>query len=188
MTTERSKLLIISGPSGGGKTILELALLKLFPRSRLITITTRDQRNGEPDNAYYFLTMEEMGRCDDLLWDVCLFGTHHYGLTKTEVNRVLDQAEGFAFVNITTTEGQHDILQREFGPRGVKIIPIYLESPGDAELRRRMNERGDNPEEIERRISASHEAEHAAREIDNLHWIPVGTPAETLGRVLELVS
>lgn len=59
----RSLLIIISGPSGVGKTSIAQLLLEelmpLFHIEKIITYTTREQRNNEQDGIdYHFITHE----------------------------------------------------------------------------------------------------------------------------------
>src|ERR1039457_1645117 len=82
-------LILISAPSGGGKTTLCQQLLAARPEmTRAITCTTRPPRPGEKDGAdYYFLdaaSFLERVRAGSFLEHATVYG-HSYGTLKSEV-------------------------------------------------------------------------------------------------------
>src|SRR5687767_10877386 len=82
-------LIVISAPSGGGKTTLCQKLLEANPTiSRAITCTTRSPRPGETDGKdYFFLTREDFAnriKAGDFLEYATVFG-NNYGILKAEV-------------------------------------------------------------------------------------------------------
>src|ERR1041384_243792 len=62
--TTRGKLLVISGPSGAGKTSICKELLRILPNARWsVSVTTRPRRGGEIDGqAYSFISREQFDR------------------------------------------------------------------------------------------------------------------------------
>lgn len=93
----KGKLLVISGPSGVGKTEVSLILRSLgdlYVKS--VSATTRKIRNGEIDGVdYFFVTcdeFEEMNKSGDLLETTCYNG-NHYGTPKKFVENVLEEGK-----------------------------------------------------------------------------------------------
>jgi len=82
-------LVLISAPSGGGKTTLQHELLKARPEiTRAVTCTTREPRDGERDGVdYYFLdagSFLKRVQAGNFLEHATVYG-HSYGTLKSEV-------------------------------------------------------------------------------------------------------
>lgn len=95
--TNKGKLLVISGPSGVGKTEVSLVLRslgELYVKS--VSATTREIRAGETDGVdYFFVTCEEfekMEKAGELLETTCYNG-NSYGTPKKFVEKVLSQGK-----------------------------------------------------------------------------------------------
>ena len=89
MATTSPLLILISAPSGGGKTTLCQRLLEARPNmSRAITCTTREARKGEREGVdYYFLTAESFLKrvqAGNFLEHATVYG-NSYGTLKSEV-------------------------------------------------------------------------------------------------------
>ena len=87
-----SLLLVVSGPSGGGKSTLIRSLLKRRPFHFSVSHTTRDPRPGEKEGReYYFVTKDEFQRMDKagelLEWEE-VHG-NFYGTSKAEIQRLM---------------------------------------------------------------------------------------------------
>lgn len=164
MRTRRSVpvVLIISGPSGGGKTtVCERLLASSSKLSRVITCTTRPPRGGERDGVdYYFL--DEAGfrrRLDqnEFLEHANVHG-HLYGTLKEELRRILSTGRD-VLMNVDV-QGAETV--RRIAPTvpeiGDSLVSVFL-TPGDlAVLRERLERRGkDSPEIIARRLAAARE-------------------------------
>lgn len=92
---KKGALVVISAPSGGGKTAVINRLIELVPNSaRLVTLTSRPPRVGEVDGVdYIFLTKEEFEdkiKQNDLIEHVEYVG-HYYGIGKRELAKLLDR-------------------------------------------------------------------------------------------------
>ena len=97
----KKQLLILSSPSGGGKSTVAHHLLKVFPQFRLsVSATTRDKRPGETHGKdYYFLTKEEFKKAiekNELIEYEEIFG-NYYGTLKSEIEKSISKGELLLF-------------------------------------------------------------------------------------------
>ena len=86
------KLILLTGPSGVGKTTVALELLKAYPElERLVTFVTRPPRPGENDGVdYHFVDDErfdEMKMNGDLFEHDAHYG-YNYGNSRKELERI----------------------------------------------------------------------------------------------------
>jgi len=143
-------LLILSSPSGTGKTTITKALLAA--RDDLgfsVSATTRSPRPGEADGVdYHFLTPGEFERrrAAGALLEWAEYGGQRYGTLASEVERVL-------------TQGRHVILDIEVqGARQVRerrpdVVSIFVLPPSVEELVARLGGRGaGQPADLEQRL------------------------------------
>jgi len=154
-------LLILSAPSGGGKTTIAHALLER--RADLgfsISATTRPARPGEQDGVdYHFLSNEEFLErvtAGDFL-ESAEYGGHLYGTLESEVDRVL--AEGRHVVLDIEVQGAEQTRQRRDD-----VVSIFILPPSAEVLLSRLKRRGaDDRESLSRRlIQADTELQQAA--------------------------
>jgi guanylate kinase len=160
----RGVCLILSAPSGAGKTAIADALLATEPElERSISVTTRARRPQETDGVHYhFLTedgFQQALRDDALLeWARVLQGTHAYGTPRGPVENAL--ARGRDVVFDIDWQG-HRQLQAKLP---ADVVSVFVLPPNLAALRSRLVGRaGDHGEEIERRMRV------ATEEIR--HWV-----------------
>ena len=152
------QILILSGPSGAGKTtIVERLILESSVRLvKAISATTRPQRKGEVDGvAYYFLTADEFTRRKDqgdFLETAEVFGAGYwYGTLKSEIQRAKD-ACGWSFLEVAV---QGALRVMELFPNA---ISIFLKPPSMEVCEQRLRSRGtDSEETIQRRLRKVHE-------------------------------
>lgn len=145
-------LMIVSAPSGAGKTSICREILRMFPNVRFsVSSTTRSPRRGEVDGKdYHFISTEEfrerIARGEFVEW------VENYGQLYGTSKKTLD-----AFL----TQGYDLILDIE--PRGAKAIReacpqgifIFILPPSLAELKSRLSSRGESPDAMEGRIRSS---------------------------------
>jgi guanylate kinase len=118
-------ILVLSSPSGGGKTTIARALLTA--RENLdfsISATTREPRSGEKDGVdYHFLTVEEFAarreRGEFLEW--AEYSGNLYGTLEAEVERVL--GEGRHVVLDIETEGAKQVRERRSDVASIFVLP-----------------------------------------------------------------
>jgi len=155
-------LILISAPSGGGKTTLCQQLLATNPNvTRVVTCTTRPPREGERDGVdYYFLdaaTFQKRVQAGEFLEHATVYG-HRYGSTKSEVLARLRQGrdvllsvdvQGVAAIRAKAAEDTE--LKRA-------LITVFLTPASMAILEQRLRKRGTDPEEdIQKRLSKARE-------------------------------
>ncbi len=147
----RGTLFIISAPSGTGKGTIVSEILKSDPNIYFsVSATTRAPREGEKDGVnYFFITREEfLGLIETGgMLEHTEFCGNLYGTPKKAVYDKLDS-------------GRDVLLEIEtVGAMNVKAacpeaVSIFILPPSLYELRRRLEKRGTDPEEvIARRIS-----------------------------------
>jgi guanylate kinase len=149
----RGICLVLSAPSGAGKTAITDALLATDPHlHRSVSVTTRQPRAGETDGVHYhFLSAAEFYRAEaagELLeWARVLQGTHAYGTPRKPVEQALAAGDDVVF----------DIdWQGHLALRGAllgDVVSVFILPPDMAALAARLRGRaGDHPLEIERRM------------------------------------
>jgi guanylate kinase len=162
----KNLLIVISAPSGAGKTTLCDNLLERNPSmTRAITCTTRSPREGEVDGRdYYFLSAEaflKRVQAGHFLEHATVHG-NSYGTLKSEV---LGKLRGGADVLLNVDVQGEAIIrsQAERDPAlAAALVTIFLTPPSLAELERRLRHRGlDEDDVIEKRLNvARHEILH----------------------------
>jgi guanylate kinase len=154
MPVERSQglLLIVSAPSGAGKTSICREILKLFPNIRFsVSSTTRQRRPGETDGKDYdFISVEEfrerISGGEFVEW-VENYG-QLYGTSKKTMNAFLKQ--GYDLILDIEPRGAKTI--RENHPQGVFI---FILPPSLSELKSRLSRRGESDKVTEERLRTS---------------------------------
>ncbi len=156
-----ANLYVVAAPSGGGKTSLIAALLRLDKQLRLsVSHTTRPPRSGEVDGQHYhFVSNDEFLRlvAENAFLEYARVYDHCYGTGREQVQRQLDS--GFDVMLDIDWQGAKQIRQSFPGCRSIFILPPSLQ-----ELHRRLSLRGqDSDEVIERRMQkARSELSHAS--------------------------
>lgn len=147
-----NKIIIITAPSGSGKTTIVKQLLQRSPQLGFsISACTRMPRPGEVDGKdYYFLTEADFKEKIDedafIEWEMVYTGKY-YGTLKTEVDRIWGNNKA-PLVDIDVVGALN--IKKMYGE---KSISIFIKAPSIEELRRRLEARGtESPQTLEERI------------------------------------
>lgn len=155
-------LILISAPSGGGKTTLCDMLLQTLPNiTRAVTSTTRAPRPGEQhEKDYYFFTPEEFQRrvaAGEFIEHATVYG-RSYGVLKSELLGKL-RAGKHVLLNIDV-QGAETVRARAQQDPELKraLVSIFLTPVSMAELEQRLRRRNsDSEEEIQKRLATARE-------------------------------
>jgi guanylate kinase len=157
----RGILVVISSPSGAGKTTLAHRLAEQERLAFSVSYTTRSPRPGETDGVdYKFVTEDEFSsmieRNEFAEWAI-VHGSR-YGTAIHTVNRALDDGKDYLF----DVDYQGGAQIRRQWPQ--ESVLVFILPPSMAELERRLRRRAtDAPEAIDRRLAtAKRELEHFA--------------------------
>jgi guanylate kinase len=158
-----SRLVVISGPSGSGKSSLVERLTASPGCRRAVTATTRKAREGEVQGRdYHFLGAEEFARLEaegGLLEHAWVHG-ERYGTPRSEV-----QGPDEEIVLLVIDVDGHRTLRRA----GAVDLSVFIAAPSREELRRRLLARGaEDTASVERRLSREPRESAAAPEYDHL--------------------
>src|SRR5690242_9208285 len=158
-SAHRGILLVISSPSGAGKTTLAHLLAQQEKLEFSVSYTTRAHRAGEREGIdYKFVTEDEFSRMIDRgeFAEWAVVHGNRYGTAVHTVNRALDDGKDYLF-DIDYQGGEQ--IRRQWPQESVLV---FILPPSMAELERRLRRRAtDSPEAIERRLAmATRELEH----------------------------
>jgi guanylate kinase len=148
-----NKLIIITAPSGAGKTSITRYLLQKYSLlSFSISATTRKARGNEIEGAdYYFISTEEFQQKIKenafLEWEMVYEGKY-YGTLRSEIDRIW-QLNKTPMLDIDVKGAIH--VQQQFEGNS---LSIFIEPPSIDELRKRLEGRGtDSIDNIETRLN-----------------------------------
>ncbi len=155
MSNSHGKIVILSSPSGGGKTSLMLGLMKRHKRDRWefsVSVTTRPKRPNERDGReYYFRTREEFTalRKQGRFAESCRVHGHLYGTPREPIERV-HKSGGVILLDVDV-KGAFKI-KRAFP----QAVSIFILPPSKVELRKRLKARGtETREQLAMRLDRS---------------------------------
>ena len=155
MQKEYHKIILITAPSGSGKTSIVKFLMEKFPVLAFsVSATTRPPRDNEKDGKdYYFLSDEDfkvkMKNKEFLEWEMVYEGKY-YGTLKSEMSRIWSEGK----VPVLDIDVQGAIHVQQQYP--VNTMTLFIQAPSFAELKRRLQSRGSETEEtLKARLSKS---------------------------------
>ena len=140
------KVIIVSAPSGAGKTSIVKHVLQYLPELRFSTsATTRSMREGEVNGKdYHFLSVDDfkkgISRDDFLEWEE-VYANQFYGTLKSEIQRIWDEGKVVIF-DVDVKGGLN--IKKYFGD---KALAIFVEPPTIEELENRLRKRGTETDE-----------------------------------------
>ncbi|CAI5438093.1 unnamed protein product [Caenorhabditis angaria] len=148
--------IVLSGPSGGGKSTILSRAMKEYPESFAFSVshTTRQPREGETHGTHYYFTdkidMEEMIRRGEFI-EYATFGGNTYGTSKKAVEEV--EKTGKICVLDIELQGVRNIKQSHLDARY-----ILIRAPSIKLLEERLRARGTETEEtLQKRLKHAEE-------------------------------
>ena len=184
-------LVVISAPSGTGKTTLCVQTLAARPKmSRAITCTTREPRPGEKDGAdYYFLDAADFLKrvqAGNFLEHATVYG-NSYGTLKSEVLGKL-RAGKDVLLNVDV-QGASAIRAHASEDPELKpvLVTVFLTPPSMAVLESRLKKRGqDSAQNIAKRLAVARQEIAQWKNFDYLIVSSsVGEDVRRLGAILD---
>jgi guanylate kinase len=178
MTFPNPMLVVVSGPSGVGKSTIVAELARRRPQVvPIVTATTREQRNGEIDGVHYhFLSEAEFTDLRD---------NNHgewYGTPVDQVRGIL--AAGRDAILTISPEGARTV--RRLVP---DALLIFVMPPSMEDLTRRLAERGsESKASLERRRIDAERWIAQADEYDHVVVNETGHPEEAADRIWEIIQ
>ena len=140
--TSSYKIIIITAPSGAGKTSITKHLLKTFPDKLAFSISaaTRQKRNHEKDGVdYHFMSVDEfkekIQHNSFIEWEMVYEGKY-YGTLKSEIHRIWKD-EKVPLLDIDVKGAVH--VQQQHADNA---LTIFIEPPSVDELKKRLSGRG----------------------------------------------
>jgi guanylate kinase len=142
----RGLLIVLSSPSGAGKTTISRMLLEADSQITMsISATTRPQRHGEVnDQDYHFIDDAEFERWiqTDQFAEWAYVFDHRYGSPKEPIKEALKDGRDILF------DIDWQGTQQLRGAFGTDLVRIFVLPPSMQELERRLRARGTDPEEV----------------------------------------
>ena len=184
-------LVLISAPSGGGKTTVCQQLLASRPSmTRAITCTTRPPRKGERDGLdYFFLDADSFLKrvqAGNFLEHATVYG-NSYGTLKGEVLGKLRQGKD-VLLNVDVQGAATIRLRAEEDPELKRaLVSVFLTPPSLAVLEERLRKRGtDSPAVIQKRLGVARQEIAQWKNFDYL--LISSTIEEDLGRMQAIIE
>jgi len=158
----RGLMLVLSSPSGAGKTTISRRLLDLEDNLTMsVSATTRPMRPGEVDGVdYHFMDPTDfnlMINRRELLEHAKVFG-NYYGTPRGPVEDAL--ADGHDVIFDIDWQGAQQLAEQARDD----LVSVFILPPSTAELDRRLHSRAQDPEEVvaQRMAKAGDEMSHWA--------------------------
>src|SRR4051812_43101082 len=147
------KIIIITAPSGAGKTSITRYLLKKYPQLAFsISAATRSPRGREQNGVdYYFMSVEDfqhkIHENEFVEWEMVYEGKY-YGTLKNELERIWADGK-VPMLDIDVKGAIH--VQQQFPQQS---LSLFIQPPSVDELRKRLESRGlETPENIDTRVN-----------------------------------
>jgi guanylate kinase len=175
-------LYIISGPSGCGKSTLVRSLLSNVPQITFsVSHTTRPRRAGEEDGTdYHFVDSQEFQRLidDGRMAEWAVVHGHRYGTSKLELEK--KSAGNMDVVLDIDIQGARQIREKH-----KKGLFIFILPPSFAELKKRLETRGKDSQDVIR--DRLYTARKEIRAYTQFDYVIVNDSLEAAQRELESI-
>ena len=155
MEKKYKKIILITAPSGSGKTSVVNHLMKKFPQLAFsVSATTRQPRNNEKNGVHYYFIdepqfREKIHNKEFLEWEMVYEGKY-YGTLKSDIERIWNENK----VPVLDIDVQGAIHVQQQYP--VNTIAIFIQAPSVEELKRRLKLRGSETDEsLQARVNKS---------------------------------
>jgi guanylate kinase len=158
MPVFQNKVIVITAPSGAGKTSITRYLLNTFPQLAFsVSAATREARSYEQHGRdYYFISAEDfkqkIQQNEFVEWEMVYEGKY-YGTLKNELQRIWNNDQA-PLLDIDVKGAIH--VQQQYPGT---CLSIFIEPPSVDELKRRLESRGtETTESLQARVNkASYE-------------------------------
>ncbi|WP_349433734.1 guanylate kinase [Pararhizobium sp. A13] len=142
----RGLMLVISSPSGAGKSTIARNLLEADPQMSIsVSVTTRNRRPSEIEGRHYFFKsireFEGLRQTDALLEWAEVHG-NFYGTPRDAVEQAM--AEGRDMLFDIDWQGAQQLQEK----MGGDVVSIFILPPSMAELQSRLHRRAEDTEEV----------------------------------------
>ncbi|WP_310619926.1 guanylate kinase [Flexibacterium corallicola] len=144
--SRRGLMLVLSSPSGAGKSTIAQLLLKQENNLKMsVSVTTRERRSTEEDGVHYhFISpekFEDMASNGELLEWASVHG-NSYGTPRTLVEECLESGNDVLFdIDIKGTFQLYDKMRKD-------VVSIFILPPSIAEMRARLTKRAEDAESV----------------------------------------
>lgn len=156
----RGLMLVLSSPSGAGKTTLSHRLLNADDNIEIsVSVTTRPPRQSEQDGKdYLFVSVdafERMARQGDFLEHADVF-SYRYGTLRKPVEEALESGKDILFD--IDWQGTQQLTRTASGD----LVKVFILPPNWAELQNRLTRRAEDPPDVvaQRMAKAADEISH----------------------------
>jgi guanylate kinase len=142
----RGLMLVLSSPSGAGKTSISRRLLKLDAGLEMsVSATTRPRRPGESHGIDYFFVdtaqFREMIEAGELLEHAKVFD-HYYGSLRAPIEAALARGQDILFdIDWQGTQKIAETARND-------LVRVFILPPSTSELERRLRSRAQDPEHV----------------------------------------
>lgn len=186
---KKHKLIIISGASGVGKTVVALGLLKENKKlKRVVTYTTRKRRPKEADGQdYYFVSQNKFDKMvnNKEFFEYAAVHNNYYGNAYKEIEKIRGSNQSPLLV--IDVQGGLTVKKKI---RRKERLMIFLMPESKKQLKQRIKKRRGNmsKEDLELRMRDAYKEMKLADEYDYIVVNKQGRLEETINKVVEIIK
>ena len=182
----KGQLIILSGPSGVGKSSIVKKVMEQHPKLRFsVSATTREIRPGEVDGvSYYFVSREAFQRMVEQgeLLEHAEYVGNCYGTPAKPIDEALDL--GYDIILDIEVQGAMQVKEKR-----PDAVSVFIMAPSFEELERRLIGRGDTaPEKIKKRLETARWEYTIAPKYDYLVISETGLVEQAADEILSIIK